>query len=144
MESILSSMHELYGNETFDSSLISFNKNIETKIICKNIIETSTAYNITSILGGRYIILSPCEISNNFNAEITTYVEVDIMKNRITKIYDYTIYGSLVMLAISAIMIANNILNIPVEALFVAILFSLIGIISFSIDRNSYIKETKA
>lgn len=145
MDTILHASQDFFSNETAVPKLISNNKNMDTKVICKAIAETSASYNVTTLLDGKYIILTPCEMNNNFNMEFKTYVEVNSMeiKNKINRIYAATICASAIIIAIALIINTFNILSVPTEVLFAIVFFTVIGSISLGIDYYYFNRDQK-
>lgn len=136
-----------YTNESVSHTpIIDIQKNVDTKVLCQSITQTSANCNVVSVMGGKYIIIKNNNIqAEPFYTEIETYTEVNSMNPKLNKkinyIYDGIIAGSLILIMITMINIKFTILNISIEYLIAIIICSFIGCVSFIYDKLNFNRE---
>lgn len=126
--------------ETRSNSLISFETNISSSMICKNINQTAETYDYIKV--GNCFILKPNIMESNFVEELNTVEEVNLMEKnsgKILNIYTKTIGVSYCLIIVFLVTFLFP--NFPKEISFSSILFLIIGIISFSIEKQNYLKS---
>ncbi len=146
MDAITLSSQTMYGIDNTDNKFIESKKNVETQRICQVLYETSPSYNVITIAGGKYILLSASDLSTiNTKMELKTYVEVENMNpglsKKINNIYNGVIITSLILILLSIFNISYSLLNISDEYSIAIAICASIGCLAMTIDKYNFMKD---
>lgn len=142
MASAIAASLELNRSGVTTPSVLTVNREVDTRIVCETITETSSSYNVITLSNGKYILLTPCKMNDSY-LELKTYVEVNTMENKINNIYNSVIISSLILMLLSILNVAYNLVNISNEYSIATAICATIGCFTIIVDKYNYKKEIR-